>query len=335
LRDLAQSSSRLWVAVAIALIATPRSRAGAQASPPSAARPLVSVAEYNRWKTEFSNWGRWGPADQAGTLNLITPAKRKEAAALVKEGVTISLAVDVNEVKSADNPTPYERVVTSVGPVYAMDSLAVSYHGTAHTHIDALSHRVFDGKIYNGAAAAEAVTREDGAKKSSIYTAHAGIVTRGVLMDIPALKGVPYLEPGTRIFAEDLDAWERKAGVNVEPGDALFIRTGRWVRAKTGLTANSDTSGLDASVIPWLKRRDIAVVASEYALDARPSSAQPGLGVHDFALAYLGIHVIDNCDLTALAEAASARKRWSFQFVAAPLPIRAGTGSPINPIAIF
>jgi kynurenine formamidase len=252
----------------------------------------------------------------------------------VKDGITVSLAVDVNEARSADNPTPYERVVTTAGPPYAMDRLAVTYHGGAHTHMDALSHRLFDGRIYNGFDATE-VTLEDGAKKDSIYTAHAGIVTRGVLMDIPALKGVPYLQPGTRIFVEDLEAWERKTGVRVSAGDALFIRTGRWVRAKTGATASSDTSGLDASVIPWLKRRDVAVIASEFALDARPSSDGLGLAVHDFALAYLGIHVIDNCDLTALAEAAGARKRWAFQFIAAPLPIRTGTGSPINPIAVF
>jgi kynurenine formamidase len=304
---------------------------GAQGTAP---RPLVTQAEFNRWQRDLSNWGRWGKDDQAGALNLITAAKRREAAALVKDGITVSLAVDVNEARSADNPTPYERVVTTAGPPYAMDRLAVTYHGGAHTHMDALSHRLFDGRIYNGFDATE-VTLEDGAKKDSIYTAHAGIVTRGVLMDIPALKGVPYLQPGTRIFVEDLEAWERKTGVRVSAGDALFIRTGRWVRAKTGATASSDTSGLDASVIPWLKRRDVAVIASEFALDARPSSDGLGLAVHDFALAYLGIHVIDNCDLTALAEAAGARKRWAFQFIAAPLPIRTGTGSPINPIAVF
>ncbi len=300
-----------------------------------AARPLVTQAEFSRWARELSNWGRWGKDDERGALNLITPAKRREAAALVKDGVTVSLATDVNETRGTDNPTPYERVVTAVGPTYAMDRLAVTYHGGAHTHMDALSHRIFDGQIYNGADA-KTVTREEGATKSSIYAAHAGIVTRGVLMDLPALKGVEFLAPGTRIFAEDLEAWEKKAGVKVSAGDALFIRTGRWVRhAKTGAGATSDTSGLDASVIPWLKRRDIAVLASEYALDARPSSDGLGLAVHDFALAYLGVHVIDNCDLTALAEAAAARKRWVFQFVAAPLPIRTGTGSPINPLAIF
>ena len=300
----------------------------------SASRPLITAVEYGRWQRELSNWGRWGQDDEMGALNLITPAKRREAAGLVRDGITISLAVDANEMKSADNPNPYERVVTTVGPPYAMDRIAVNYHGAAHTHIDALSHRLFDGKMFNGFSAAE-VTREDGAKKESIYSAHAGIVTRGVLMDIPALKGVSALEPGTRIFIEDLEAWERKARIKVSAGDAVFIRTGRWMRRAAGETANSDTSGLDASVIPWLKQRDVAVVGSEYALDARPSSDGLGLAVHDFALAYLGISVIDDCDLTALSEAARSRNRWAFQFIAAPLPIRGGTGSPINPIAVY
>jgi len=325
------TSLRVIAAQSVLVAAFVHAVASAQGA---AARPFVTQAEFSTWQRELSNWGRWGKDDQAGALNLITAAKRREAAALVKDGVTVSLAVDVNETRSPENPTPYERVVTTAGPPYAMDRLAVTYHGGAHTHMDALSHRLFDGKIYNGFPATE-VTVQDGAKKDAIYAAHTGIVTRGVLMDIPALKGVPYLEPGTRIFIEDLEAWEKKAGVKVSSGDAVFIRTGRWVRAKTGASATSDTSGLDASVIPWLKQRDVAVIASEYALDARPSSDGLGLAVHDFALTFLGVHVIDNCDLTALAEAAGARRRWAFQFIAAPLPIRTGTGSPVNPLAVF
>lgn len=332
LRKMRDVGGRIGAALALAVVFW-HMPAAAQA--PGTVRPFVTQTEFSQWQRELSNWGRWGKEDQAGALNLITAAKRREAAALVKDGITVSLAVDANELRSADNPTPYERVVTTAGPPYAMDRIAVTYHGGAHTHMDALSHRLFDGRIFNGFDAGE-VTREDGAKKDSIYTAHDGVVTRGVLMDFPALKGVPYLQPGTRIFVEDLEAWEKKANVRVSAGDALFIRTGRWVRSKmTGATPGGDTSGLDASVIPWLKRRDVAVLASESALDARPSSDGLGLAVHDFALAYLGVHVIDNCDLTALAEAASARKRWTFQFVAAPLPIRTGTGSPINPLAVF
>src|SRR6478672_2260861 len=226
-------------------------------------RPTVSKAEYEKWKTELSNWGRWGKDDQLGAINLITAAKRKQAAALVKDGITVSLAGDVNTERGADNGQPYEHVMTSAGPGGAGDSLAVSFHGYAHTHIDAFAHRFFEGKMWNGFSYEE-VTKEDGAKKNAIYNLHNGIFTRGVLMDIARLKGVPYLEPGTRIFIEDLEAWEKQAGVKVGPGDAIFIRTGRWARrAKLGAwNAGVEVAGLDPSVIPWLKKRDIAILGS-------------------------------------------------------------------------
>ena len=193
---------------------------------------LVTKAEYERWQTELSNWGRWGKDDELGTLNLITPAKRKQAAGLVKDGVTVSLAVDANFQLQGTGPNaraPYERIVTSAGPTGAGDRININFHGSVVTHIDAFAHRFFDGKMYNGVSWEE-ITMADGAKKNSIYNLRAGILTRGVLMDIPRLKGVEYLEPGTRIYPEDLEAWEKKAGIKVSAGDALFVRTGRWTR---------------------------------------------------------------------------------------------------------
>ena len=160
--------------------------------------------------------------------------------------------------KSADNPTPYERVVTSVGPTYAMDRLVGDVSRCVRTRTSMRSATACSTAGSTTASTATEVTREEGAKKSSIYTAHAGIVTRGVLMDIPALKGVPYLEPGTRIFVEDLEAWERRAGVKVAAGDALFIRTGRWVRAKTGATRQQrhvGTGCLGHSMVEASRRR--------------------------------------------------------------------------------
>jgi kynurenine formamidase len=301
--------------------------------------PLVNKAEYEKWKTELSNWGRWGKDDQLGAINLITSAKRKQAANLVKEGVTVSLAGDVNTERAADNFQPYEHVMTQAGPAGAGDSLSVSFHGYAHTHVDAFAHRFFDGKMYNGFSYEE-VTKEDGAKKNSIYNLHNGIFTRGILMDMARLKGVPYLEPGTRIFVEDLEAWEKQAGVKVGPGDAIFIRTGRWARrAKVGpWNAGVEVAGLDPSVIPWLKKRDIAILGSEAAQDATPPPASSELGplaLHDFVLIELGVQLMDDTNLEAIAEAAAARKRWEFLLFAAPLPVRNGTGSPLNPIAVF
>jgi kynurenine formamidase len=302
-------------------------------------RPTVSKAEYEKWKTELSNWGRWGKEDQLGAINLITPAKRKQAAGLVKDGIPVSLAGDVNTERSADNAQPYEHVMTSAGPGGAGDSLSVSFHGYAHTHLDAFAHRFFDGKMWNGFSYEE-VTKEEGAKKNSIYNLHNGIVTRGILFDIPRLKGVAYLEPGTRIFIEDLEAWEKQAGVKVAAGDAIFIRTGRWARRlKTGpWNAGVETAGLDPSVLPWLKRRDVSILGSETAQDATPPPAGAelgGLALHDFALIMLGVHLMDDTNLEAVSEAAAARKRWEFLLMASPLPVRNGTGSPINPIAVF
>ena len=298
-----------------------------------------SKAEYERWKSELSNWGRWGKEDQLGAVNLITPAKRKQAASLVKDGVTVSLAGDVNTERAIDNGQPYEHVMTSAGPAGAGDTLAVSFHGYAHTHIDGFAHRFFDGKMWNGFSH-EDVTKADGAKKNSIYNLHNGIVTRGILIDIPRLKGVAYLEPGTRIFVEDIEAWEKQANVKVSAGDAVFIRTGRWARrAKTGAwNAAIENAGLDPSVLPWLKRRDVAILGSEGAQDAVPpptGSELGGLALHDFALIVLGINLMDDTNLDALAETAASHRRWEFLVMAGPLPVTNGTGSPINPIAVF
>jgi kynurenine formamidase len=328
------------IIVVTGIVAWSSTAVRSQSTPPAGGdRPAVTKAQYDQWKTELSNWGRWGKDDEIGALNLITPAKRRQAAALVKDGITVSLAGDVNTVKAEDNGAPYEHVITQAAATGAADRLAVSYHGYAHTHIDGFAHRFFDGKMWNGFSWEE-VSKEGGAKKNSIYNLHNGIFTRGVLMDIARLKGVDYLEPGTRIYVSDLEAWEKRAGVKVAEGDAVFIRTGRWARrAKLGAwNAATNAAGLDASVIPWLKQRGVALLGSESAQDASPQPAGAEIGalpVHDFALIMLGVHLFDNTNLEAVSQAAAQRKRWDFLLTAAPLPVRGGTGSPLNPIAVF
>ena len=304
----------------------------------------VTQAQFDRWKTELSNWGRWGKDDEKGTLNLITPAKRKQAAALVKEGVAISLARNADTETAVDNNSPYEQVMRPVGKSSSGDRISVSFHGYAHTHLDGLGHHFIDGKLYNGFARDEYVTMEGGAAKGAIINAKSGIFTRGVLMDIPRLKGVPYLEPGTPIYAEDLEAWEKQAGIKVSAGDAVFIRTGRWARrAKLGpWNVAQQAAGLDASVLPWIKKRDVAILGSESALSVTPippssqiTNPDDYLPVHNFVLVIFGMNLFDDCDLDAVADAAAARKRWEFLLTAAPLPVVKGTGSPINPTALF
>jgi kynurenine formamidase len=301
--------------------------------------PLVTQAEYDRWRIELSNWGRWGKDDEMGTLNLITPAKRKAAAALVKDGFTVSLASDARTEKDVDVPCPVEWAMVTATEAGATDRIAYPcIHGAGATHLDSFAHRFFDGKMWNGYPVSGLVTTEGGAARNSILTMKNGIVTRGVLYDIPRLEGVPYLEPGSRIFPEDLEAWEKRTGVKVAAGDALLLRWGRWARrAKLGpWPIDEGAAGLDASVIPWLKRRDIALLGWETpGYVPQPAGDLPRLAVHDFVLTILGVHLLDRADFEALSEAAAARNRWEFMLSVAPLPIPKGTGSPVNPIAVF
>jgi kynurenine formamidase len=301
----------------------------------AASRPVVTKEQYDRWQKELSNWGRWGPNDQDGAINLITPEKRQQVMALAKEGFTVSLSSDVPTRKNDVAPCPAQWEMVSL----SSDRIAFPcIHGAGLTHLDGFAHVYIDNKMFNGHPVEGNVTMEGGATKGSIHNRRNGVVTRAVLYDIPRLKGLPYLEPGTRVFVEDLEAWERTVGVKVGPGDALLFRGGRWAReAKLGpYPLGKEMAGLDNSVIPWLRKRDVAVIGWEtpgYA--PAPPGDLPGFPVHNFALAVLGMQVLDRADFDAAAEAAAARNRWEFLLVIAPLRIRNGTGSPVNPLAIF
>ena len=301
--------------------------------------PLVTEAEYEGWQTELSNWGRWGPDDEMGTLNLITPAKMREAAALVTEGFSVSLASTATKEATIDSPCPIEWEMVRATRTGASDTVAYPcIHGPGTTHVDAFAHIFFGGKMWNGYDVEDLVTMEEGAIRGHILNLKHGIVTRGVLYDIPRLKGVPYLEPGTRITVDDLEAWEAQTGVKVGPGDAFFIRWGRWARQDDigPFDTGQEAAGPDNRVIPWLKERDVAFVGWEtpgYA--PQPEGDLGRLALHNFVLTMLGVPLLDRADFDALAEAAAERNRWEFMLTVAPLPIPNGTGSPVNPLAIF
>ncbi len=313
--------------------------AGTAASQEAGDRPLITQVEYERWLTELSNWDRWGPDDEMGALNLITPAKRQAAAALVREGITVSLASTAELERTIANPCPIAWEMVNASPSGATDRVAYPcIHGAGTTHIDGFGHRFFDGRMWNGYPMADTVTREGGARKNSILTMKDGIVTRGVLYDIPRLKGVPYLEPGERIFVEDLEAWEAETGVRVGAGDAFLLRWGRWARqdAIGPFDTGAEAAGLDNSVIQWLKARDVALIGWETpGYMPQPPGDLPRLALHDFALTMLGVHLLDRADFDALAELAATQNRWEFMLTIGLLPIPNGTGSPVNPIAIF
>ncbi|MDX1981141.1 MAG: cyclase family protein [Bryobacteraceae bacterium] len=309
--------------------------AAALANPPQ----KLSKADVDRWMKELSNWGRWGKDDQAGTVNLITPAKRKEAAALVREGVSVSMSRPVEKAKAVDNGNPFEHRMEDAGvwaSTYVMDSYHVNYHGFAHSHMDALCHMFIGGKMYNGFDA-KTVTRQ-GAGKLAVTAFQNGLFTRAVLMDIPALKGKKYLEPGEAIHPEELEAWEKKSGARVRAGDAVLLNTGRWLRRaeKGPWDLAKQAAGLYGTCARWLKQRDAAIIGSDSASDVAPSGVdgvnQP---IHQLCLVAMGMPILDNLDLTEVSATAGRMKRWEFLLSAAPLRVEGGTGSPMNPIATF
>lgn len=300
---------------------------------------VVTQAQFEVWLKDISNWGRWGKDDELGTLNLITPEKRKAAAALVQDGVSVSLALDLNKQRDDLNTNPFEqelKVGRFGGHEVAGDRYAVEYHGFAHSHMDGLTHFAHQGKLYNGFPVD--VLEKGGARKLGIQNAKNGIFTRGVLVDIPWLRGVDYLEPGTAITSKDLEAWEARTGVKVASGDVLLIRTGRWerVRQKGQWNFLEAAAGSEASVAKWLKARDVAVIGSDGVSDVMPSNVEGLLNpLHELVLVGLGMPILDNLDLDPVAREAVRRNRWTFLFVGAPLRVPGGTGSPLNPLAIF
>jgi len=292
-------------------------------------RPEVTAAQVDEWMQELSNWGRWGADDQLGAVNLITPAKRRAALALATAGEVVSLSLPVSVGEPPDNPDSTAAFtslrVVEITSGFLMERQQVAFHGSTVSHLDALCHAHHNGQIYNGLALEDVFT-EDGCSRMGISGLAGGIVTRGVLLDIPRLKGLDALETGTHVYPEDIEAWERRTGVTVSAGDAVFLRTGRW--------KNDNRSGYDITVAPWLKRRDVALVGSDGTQDVGqiPGTVLP---FHKLVLVALGANIFDNMDLEAVAETAARLGRWEFLLVAAPIPNPGGTGSPLNPLAIF
>ncbi len=299
--------------------------------------------DFVRLMTKLSNWNRWGKDDQKGTYNLITPAKRKQAVALVKEGASFSMARSAEYKDAVDNPAPIVRKTTRVGTGQpgkgiggTSDTFFISYHGYAHTHMDTLCHFLYDGKMYNGYSQDEVT--EEGAAKNSIINFKNGIITRGVLMDMARHKGVDYLEPSTAIYPEDLEAWEKKARVKVQAGDVMIVRTGRWARrdAKGPWAIRDGLAGLHMSCAEWFHARDIAILGGDGAQDVLPSGvegvSQP---IHALSIVAMGTPIFDNLDLELISREADQRKRWEFLVTASPAAAPGATGSVLNPIATF
>src|SRR2546422_9429147 len=314
-------------------------------SPSNGRQTSAPEPDFRRAMKELSNWGRWGEKDELGAANLITPAKRKQALALAKDGITISLAHDVIQESAVHAPTTLDRTVINVSPSVALDRYQYtgSYHGIIHSHLDAVDcHIMSDGKGYNGVSMDE-IKAAGGCPRGSINALKDGIVTRGVLFDATLLPGKAtaqgWSEPGTAIHREDLEALEKMERVKVSPGDVILLYTGRWKRrAALGPWPNTTGfAGYHADVSYFLKERGVSFIGGDGPNDVSPSGLPQsvGLGLHQLALVAMGVSIFDNLDFERVAEQARRMNRYEFLFMAAPLRIEKGMGSPLNPLAIF
>jgi kynurenine formamidase len=329
----------------VALAAVLYAQSPYKQSPGNAQRTIKTEADFRNAMKELSNWGRWGNDDELGAANLITPAKRKQALNLAKEGVTISLAHDVAQEKAADAPNILERVLGNVTPNGTTDRYQYTgtYHGVIHSHLDAVDcHIMFEGKGYNGRAM-EDIKTAGGCPKGNIDALKDGVVTRAVLFDATRLPGKAtpqgWIEPGTAIHRDDLEALEKIERVKVSPGDVILLYTGRWKRrAALGPWPNSTGfAGYHADVAYFLKERGVSFIGCDGPNDVSPTGLPPEVSnpLHRLALVAMGVSIFDNLDFERAAEETKRLNRYEFLFMAAPLRIEMGTGSPLNPLAVF
>ena len=307
---------------------------------------MTTRADFLQAMEELSNWGRWGDDDELGAANLITPAKRRAAAALVTEGTSVSLAHDVIQVEAIDASSILERKAYGISPTRGYDRLAYtgSYHGTIHSHLDSIAcHIMWAGRGYNGYRM-EDIEAAGACPQGHINNLKDGIVTRGILFDATQLPGKAtaegWLEPGTAVRKADLEALEELHGVRVSEGDVILLYTGRWKRrAAVGpwVGAEDGVAGYHADVAYFLKERGVSFIGHDMSNDVEPHEFydEVRLPLHNLALVALGVGIFDNLDFERAVEEARRLNRYEFLFTASPLRIEGGMGSPLNPIATF
>ncbi len=303
----------------------------------------MTEAEFRALRDSLRRDLPWGPEDRMGALNHITPADRVAAAAEVRLGRTVSLAAPVEDRVTGDNPDPARHDMKGPlgtqagdGLVFGMDRILMNIHGNADSHLDALCHVMFDGQLYNEVPAD--TVGEGGAADLSVGLAADGIVGRGVLLDVPRSRGVPWLEPGDWVTTDDILATERDQAVQLGRGDIALVRVGHR-RRRTELgpwDVEARRAGLHPSTLPLLAERRVAALGSDSNSDAAPSLTDGvGFPVHVLAINALGLMLMDYLQLEDLASVCEESGRWSFLVVVAPLRLPTGTGSPVNPIAVF
>lgn len=305
--------------------------------------PHISFDEFETLFNATKRWSDFSPETlERGALNYITPEVVISATALATEGVVVPMALAWNTVSGPDNHKPALHYMTEMGdtddeqPACNKDFLGVDYHGKAVSHLDAMTHIVFKDQLFGGRKASEQIT-STGSGWATVDKL-GPIVTRGVMLDIALFEGKKWIEPGTAVREADVLAMEERFGFTIGAGDCVLLRSGHFARrAELGVWDPSDFSaGFHFDVMELFKERRVSVIGADGDSDVRPSPVQ---GVHSpihvLALPALGIPLLDNLQLEALAMQCLKSNRWTFTTVISPLNVPRGTGSPVNPIAIF
>lgn len=284
----------------------------------------------------------WDRPTARGTLDNLTPDRVVAAARLVRSGTSVGLSLPLTSDRRPDNPAPAQHWMTDLGGdssvalQFVKDYVGSDFHNEGHTHLDALCHVSYNGKFFGGVPDSSAT--EDGAPVDDVLPTGDGIVGRGVLLDIPRLRGVPWLEPGDQVRADEMVAAEQAQAVRVEPGDIVLVRTGHTRRlAELGpWDTRQAKAGLDPTIALLLAERRIAVLGCDTNSDAAPSQVEGvDYPVHVLTINAMGLYLLDYLQLDDLAARCAEEGRWEFLCAIAPLRVPGGTGSPVNPIAVF
>lgn len=307
-------------------------------------RPLPTEQEVRSWIRERRNWGRWGKDDQRGALNLITPEKRVAAARLVRSGRSVSLSRPFPKEPAPNNGHPAQHYMRTYGRGrggFAADYYGISYHGFASTHIDALCHTWDEDGMWNGRDPRREITF-DGATFGAIEHWADGVMTRGVMLDVPRHRGVSCVTFETPVHGWELEDILTRRGIRLEPGDAICVYSGReaWQAehpdksyGRAVAPALQERPGLHVSCLPFLRDHDVSVLVWDM-IDHSPIGYDVPWAVHSAIFAY-GVALVDNALVEPLARACVEEGRDEFMLVVAPLTVVGGTGSPANPIAVF
>ena len=294
--------------------------------------------EFDIIYSQVNNINKWGADDKLGTINYITSQKVLSALKIPSKGTSVSLAFNMVVDSTRINSSTYDHlskfsykqnIAEHNGYNWIWDNYEIAYHGFTHSHIDGINHLSKNGEMYNGITD-PSILGVDNYKN--------GIISKGVLIDVPLLHNKEYVEAGYKVTLKDIFDFVNKYNVKIEKGDILLIRTGRWIekKIKGDWDFPNKSAGIHYNIIPYLSEREIAVLGSDGTNDSNPPLIkEEGSPIHMLTIVAMGMPLLDNLNLEELSKKAKEFNKWEFFISLQPLRFEGGTGSPLNALAIF